>query len=141
MFDPISLGVMGVTTGLGFLNAKKQANEAKRIEKLNGEMSANDTLFSPFVKSRSPQMAQPEAGPGALGGAFQGALTGFNQAQLLDKAMGAKDIYSSMIGDQAGSAISAPSIAAPQVAYKAPGAFKASLLNPAKGRQYTLLGK
>lgn len=83
MFDPISLGVMGVSTGLGFLNSKRQADEAKRVEKMNRELGANDTLFSPFVKQQAQKMAQPDAGAGALGGAFQGALSGFNQAQLL----------------------------------------------------------
>jgi hypothetical protein len=90
---------MGVSTGIGFLNSKRQADEAKRVAKMNAELGANDTLFSPFVRQQSQKMAQPDAGPGALGGAFQGVLSGFNQAQLVDKAGGSDNIYQSLMGD------------------------------------------
>lgn len=93
MFDPVSLGIMGVSTGLGFLGSKAKEKEARRIEKMNSELSALDSQFAPFVKTAAIKQAQPEAGPGGFAGALQGGLSGFNQAQLI----GAKDIYSDLL--------------------------------------------
>lgn len=97
MFDPVSLGIMGVSTGLGFLGSKAKEKEARRIEKMNSELSALDSQFAPFVKTAAIKQAQPEAGPGGFAGALQGGLSGFNQAQLVNKAMGAKNIYSDIL--------------------------------------------
>ena len=86
--DPVSLGLMAGGGLLGFLGGKSREAEARRIEKLNAEKAANDSMFHSTVGTRSTQQAVPDAGPGAFGGALGGALSGFNQYQAL-QGMGA----------------------------------------------------
>jgi hypothetical protein len=100
--------ILGAAGGLaGFLGGRSREAEARRIEKMNREMSATDTLFSPRVATQAYQQAVPDAGPGALGGAFSGALSGFNQAQAMGSSKGLDNIYGDLLKKNKGANLSA----------------------------------
>jgi hypothetical protein len=100
--DPVTLSLIGTGLGglTGFLGGKSRAAEARRVENMNRQMSAADTMYAPLVGTKAYQQAVPDAGPGAMGGAFGGALSGFNQAQ----AFSGSNIYKDMLRKKAGSA-------------------------------------
>jgi hypothetical protein len=99
MLDPLTIGL--ITTGVGalggFLSGKAKEEEARRIEKMNREMSAADTLFNPLIKTKAYTQEVPDRGPGAFGGALTGALAGFNQAQMFNKSSGSQNAYEELL--------------------------------------------
>jgi hypothetical protein len=96
-FDPASLAVMGGSALLGGVQAHLKKKAADEAERKNREQSSLDTEYSPFVKTKGYQMAVHDAGPGVLGGAFQGALSGYNQGQLNKQAGMKDDIYAQLL--------------------------------------------
>lgn len=99
--DPVTLSLIGTGIGglTGFFGGKARAAEARRVENMNRELSAADTMFNPLVKTSAYKTAVPDAGPGAFGGALSGGLAGFNQAQ----AFSGSNIYKDMLKKRAGS--------------------------------------
>jgi len=86
--DPITIGLLssGVGSLIGGIGAAGKAKEAARREKINSLLGAQDTRFSPFVQGQSKKLAEMDAGPGLLGGALSGAVSGFQQGQKLKGA-------------------------------------------------------
>jgi len=99
-FDPVSLGLMAGSALLSGIKGGKQAKDAADAQKRNAMQSALDTEYSPFVQQRGYKEKETDPGAGALGGAFQGALAGFNQGQLVKKFKGDEDIYSKMLREK-----------------------------------------
>lgn len=89
----LPLALAGGGALAGFLGGQAREAEARRVEKMNREMSAADSMFAPTVQSKAYQQAVPDAGPGAMGGMFSGALSGFNQAQ----ALGSSNVYKDLL--------------------------------------------
>jgi len=81
---------------MGFLGGKSQAAEAARVEAMNRQLSALDSEMNPFVKTQTMKQAQPEKGPGAMGGLFKGALSGASQAMVVNDAMNKANFYKQM---------------------------------------------
>lgn len=74
------------SAGVGALQGKAQSDEAARREKLNAELGALDTAYSPFVSNKSTKVAQTDPGMGMLGGGLGGALSGVQTGMNISNA-------------------------------------------------------
>jgi len=75
-----------VSAGVGALQGKAQSDEASRREKLNAELGALDTAYSPFVSAKSVKVAQTDPGMGMLGGGLTGGLSGVQTGMNISNA-------------------------------------------------------
>lgn len=74
------------SAGVGALQGKAQSDEAARREKLNADLGALDTAYSPFVSAKSTKVAQTDPGMGMLGGGLGGALSGVQTGMNISNA-------------------------------------------------------
>lgn len=78
--------VAGASAGHGLASGMSQEAEAKRREKLNMELGALDTAYSPFVSNKSTKVAQTDPGMGGIGAALAGGLSGYQTGMNLTNA-------------------------------------------------------
>jgi len=98
MVDPITIGLIagGASALLGGIKGAQQKKEAARRERLNAELSALDTAYAPLVKGTTQKLQEIDAGPGVLGGALGGGISGFQGGATLAGSINKMNAYGSL---------------------------------------------
>lgn len=94
---PLAMAAAGLA--MGAYQGKRKEDEARQADLFTGNMAAIDTAYSPYVASQGYKATFTPRGPGALGGAFQGALSGYTTGAGVKQGMMKQDVYSKMLED------------------------------------------
>jgi hypothetical protein len=81
----LPLILAGGGAAMGAYQAQRQAEEAKKAEHMNNALAILDTAYSPFVQSQGYKMQRMDRGPGLIGGAWQGGMSGFQTGQGINR--------------------------------------------------------
>ncbi len=93
------LGPLGTIGGaaagglLGLFTAKAEREAALRREQTNAKLGSLDTLYSPFLDSKAPQIGATEPGMNPYGALAAGTLSGIQQVGAFREAGAKKNYY------------------------------------------------
>jgi hypothetical protein len=118
MFDPVSLGASAGLGILGLFQGSQQKAAAQAQNKYNAQQAALQSLYAPLVQGGDARVRVDEAGPGGLGGAASGALSGFQFGQGLQRSGAENDYYKALI-----ESMKSPGIKANQAGGMIPNGF------------------
>lgn len=93
---PLAVAAAGLAMGAYQGHQKQQA--AERKDQYTGNLAALDTLYSPYVARTGVKPTFTDRGAGAIGGGFQGALSGYQTGAGIEQGMNAQDLAESQRG-------------------------------------------
>lgn len=113
MADPVTLGLIAGGLGAvgGFFRARGQKKEAERREMLNRQLSGLDNAYAVLVNTPSAKIQEMDPGPGGLGGALSGGLSGFQGGAMLGQSLQKSNAYADMLKRLQGAAPTAGTVA------------------------------
>lgn len=94
---PLAIAAGGMAYGA--YQGHQQQKAAERKDRMNAELSALDTAYSPFVASQGYKATSTDGGPGAIGGAIKGGLSGYQTGSGIQQGMNQQSGYEQLLND------------------------------------------